>query len=107
MSLDSSRNSTAGSRRLGAIDSCHTIAIVYDMNRMVQARLDAKTERLLVRLRRQTGANDSEIVRRGIEALSRALPQPSPRSIRGLGQFDSGCSDLGSNKDHLAGFGRS
>jgi hypothetical protein len=35
------------------------------------------------------------------------LPQPTPRQIRGLGQFDSGCTDLGSNKAHLAEFGRS
>lgn len=77
------------------------------MSRIIQARLDTKTERMLVRLRRQTGANDSEIVRRGLEALSRVLPQASPRRIRGLGKFDSGCSDLGSNTEHLAGFARS
>ena len=77
------------------------------MTRVIQARLDQKTARLLVRLRRQTGANDSEIVRRGISALSQALPQPRGRKVHGLGRFVSGLSDLGSNKDHLAGFGRS
>jgi hypothetical protein len=77
------------------------------MSRVVQARLDRQTERLLARLRRATGANDSEIVRRGIFALGATLPQPPRRRIHGLGAFASRLPDLGSNKKHLAGFGRS
>jgi hypothetical protein len=80
---------------------------MYDMSRVVQARLDRHTERLLARLRRATGANDSEIVRRGILTLSATLPQPPKRRIHGLGGFASGLPDLGSNKKYLAGFGRS
>jgi hypothetical protein len=76
------------------------------MARLVQARLDPKTERLLVRLRRLTGANDSELVRRGIAALSVIVPDSTKRRIHGLGQFASKRRDLGSDKRHLAGFGR-
>jgi hypothetical protein len=77
------------------------------MGRLVQARLDQRTARLLLRLRRITGATDSEIVRRGIAALSATIPGSPARRIRGLGQFASGRPDLGSNKKHLDGFGRS
>jgi hypothetical protein len=80
---------------------------MYDMSRVVQARLDRQTERLLARLRRATGANDSEIVRRAIQTLSATLPQPPMRRIHGLGGFASGRPDLGSSKKHLTGFGRS
>ena len=80
---------------------------MYDMGHLVQARLDRRTARLLARLRRLTGANDSEIVRRGIAALSRTLPDAPARRIHGLGRFASGRVDLGSNKKHLSGFGRS
>jgi hypothetical protein len=80
---------------------------MYDMSRLVQARLDRRTGQMLSRLRRVTGANDSEIVRRGIAALNATIPQPPARRVRGLGQFASGRSDLGSNKKHLEGFGRS
>jgi len=75
------------------------------MNEIVHARLDPATVRLLKRLRRQFGWNDSEVVRRAIRALAEVeLPQ-RPRAIAGLGEFDSGTDDLGSNKAHLRGFG--
>jgi len=77
------------------------------MRRLVQARLDRRTEQMLLKLRRVTGANDSEIVRRGIAALSATIPQTPVQRIRGLGRFASGQPDLGSNKKHLEGFGRS
>lgn len=73
--------------------------------RIVQARIDEKTEALLVRLRRQTGMNDSELVRKGLELVSQTLPARPRRRIRGLGAFSSGHRDLGS-KRHLAGFGQ-
>lgn len=77
------------------------------MGRIVQARIDAATERVLARLRRQTGLTDSELVRKGLELMSqRELPVRASR-VRGLGRFASGKPDLGSNKKHLAGFGRS
>lgn len=79
---------------------------MYDM-RIVQARIDEKTEKLLARLRRQTGMNDSELVRKGLELVSQmSLPAPV-RRVRGVGKFASKHEDLGSNKSHLSGFGRS
>jgi hypothetical protein len=75
-------------------------------SRVVHARLDAKTERVLGELTRRTGLSESELLRRGLLALS----EPSPsrrRPVIGVGKFDSGKTDLGSNKQHLRGFGNS
>jgi predicted transcriptional regulator len=70
----------------------------------VQARLDADTEKKLAQLVKQMGVSPSMVVREGIRVL--AACQPKTRKIAGLGKFASGISDLGSNKKHLAGFGR-
>jgi hypothetical protein len=70
----------------------------------VQARLDADTEKTLARLVDQLGVSPSIVVREGIRLL--AASQPKSRKIIGLGKFASGISDLGSNKKHMAGFGR-
>lgn len=75
-------------------------------SRIVQARVDGATERLLARLRRRTGLSDSQLVRKGLELVGESLGPARPRQIRGLGRFASGISDLGSNKRHLDGFGR-
>jgi len=76
------------------------------MAKVVQARLDDETDALLREIRGRTGLSESAIVRRGIRALS-ALPMgaSAPRVI-GIGRFQSRVRDLGSNKAHLAGFGR-
>ena len=75
------------------------------MARVVQARLDDDTDRMLAELRRRTQLSDSELVRRAIRSLS-VLPHPrrGPKVI-GVGRFESGIRDLGSNKAHLKGFG--
>jgi hypothetical protein len=70
----------------------------------VQARLDADTQKTLARLVDQLGVSPSTVVREGIRLL--AASQPKRRKIVGLGKFSSGISDLGSNKQHLRGFGR-
>lgn len=76
------------------------------MNDIVHARLDLQTTRLLKRLQRQFGWTSSQVVRRAISLLAEIeLPQRT-RKVVGLGEFDSGIDDLGSNKDHLSGFGR-
>ncbi len=75
------------------------------MGALIHARLDDATERQLVRLRKATGLTDSELVRRGLQALV-AMPVRGNRTIVGLGAFESGVSDLGSNREHLRGFGR-
>jgi hypothetical protein len=72
---------------------------------LIHARLDAATEKQLVRLRKATGLTDSELVRRGLQALA-ALPIGGLRAVVGLGAFESGKPDLGSNRAHLRGFGR-
>ncbi|MFC1642959.1 hypothetical protein ACFL5O_09805 [Myxococcota bacterium] len=76
------------------------------MNEIVHARLDPKTERLLKRLESQFGWNLSEVVRRAIRVLVDVELPRRPRRIVGLGEFESGIEDLGSNKTHLSGFGR-
>jgi hypothetical protein len=77
------------------------------MSAVVHARLDGTTRQLLERLRRRTGLNDSEIVRRAIRTLAGLELTPPGRRIAGLGRFRSGIRDLGSNKARLTGFGDS
>jgi ribbon-helix-helix CopG family protein len=76
------------------------------MGKVVQARLDDQTDQMLAELRRRTHLSDSELIRRGIRSLA-VLPAAGggPRVI-GIGRFQSGVADLGSNKTHLRGFGR-
>jgi hypothetical protein len=74
------------------------------MSRIIHARLDAETERMLRRLERQFGWNDSQVVREGIKILN-GLTGRGKRRVKGLGRFASGVPDLGSNKSHLKGFG--
>jgi len=76
------------------------------MSRIIHARLDVETERMLRQIERRLGWSDSKTVREGIRALSNLLPQGRRRKIIGQGQFHSGIPDLGSNKDHMKGFGR-
>jgi transposase InsO family protein len=77
------------------------------MGRIVQSRLDAETLELLARLRRRTGLTDSEILRQGVRRLAEVAGPIPRRRIVGVGKFTSGVADLGSNKKHLKGFGRS
>ena len=76
------------------------------MSRIIHARLDVQTERLLRQLERRLGWNDSQVVREGIKALNVLLVPKRSRQIVGLGRFRSGIRDFGSNKAHLRGFGR-
>jgi hypothetical protein len=78
-----------------------------DARRIVHARLDPETRRLLSRLRRRTGLNDSELIRRALRVLGSAEVDPGGRRVIGQGAFASGVPDLGSNRKHLEGFGRS
>lgn len=77
------------------------------MSKIVHARLDPESERILARLCRRTGWKDSDVIRRGIRALEGLASAHTPKEIIGLGRFQSGRRDLGSNKKHLRGFGRS
>ncbi|MEJ7734196.1 MAG: ribbon-helix-helix protein, CopG family [Polyangiaceae bacterium] len=76
--------------------------------RLVQARLDAATAARLEEMRAQTGLTSSEILRRALAMFASTLPASrSSRKVIGLGRFASGVRDLGSNRKHLEGFGRS
>src|SRR5258706_15194151 len=50
---------------VATIDICHTYVTLYDMasTKIVQARIDDKTARLLAQLRRRTGLSYSELLR--------------------------------------------
>lgn len=76
------------------------------MGRIIHARLDGGTERLLRGIGRRLGWNDSQAVREGIKALNVLLVPRRARQIVGLGRFRSGIRDLRSNKTRLKGFGR-
>lgn len=76
------------------------------MARVVQARLDDDTDKMLDDLRRRTRLSDSELVRRAIRSLAVVSPSGGGPRVVGVGRFESGLADLGSNKKHLRGFGR-
>lgn len=76
------------------------------MSRIIHARLDVQTDRVLREIERRLGWSDSQVVREGIKALNVLLGPKRSRQIVGLGRFRSGVKDLGSNKAHLKGFGR-
>jgi hypothetical protein len=76
------------------------------MSRIIHARIDSETERVLRQLERRLGWSDSRAVREGIKALRALLGRRAAAAIVGLGQFRSGVPDLGSNKARLEGFGR-
>ena len=76
------------------------------MPKMVHARIDEETEGALQELVTRLGWSESRIVREGIMRLLRSTVTPVKKRIIGIGKFTSGIPDLGSNKDHLRGFGR-
>ena len=72
----------------------------------VQARLDDESKKIMEQLMKRTGWSPSQVVREGLRMLAACrLGKTHPRIV-GLGKFDSGIQDLGSNKDRLKGFGR-
>jgi hypothetical protein len=75
------------------------------MARVVQARLDDDTDKMLDELRRRTRLSDSELVRRAIRSLAVLSPTGGGPRVVGIGRYESGVADLGSNKRHLKGFG--
>jgi predicted transcriptional regulator len=77
------------------------------MKTSVQARLDEETRAELDKLVRLRGMTTSDVVREGIHLLARRSEADAPIKIAGLGKYDSGLTDLGSNKKHLANYGRS
>lgn len=76
------------------------------MSRVAHIRLDDQHDGILERLTRQTGRTPSDLVREGLRLVAAANPPAETPAIVGLGEFDSGIEDLGSNEQHLSGFGR-
>lgn len=76
------------------------------MGTVVQTRLDQETQSLLDRLVSEAGLTTSEVLRKGIKLVAAAeLPQRR-RGLIGAGEFDSGGSDLSTNKKYMEDFGK-
>jgi len=77
------------------------------MKTTVQARLDEESEATLKQLTRRLGWSPSQVVREGLRLMAKhhGVARKKQKFI-GLGEFDSGIPDLGSNKKHLEGYGR-
>jgi hypothetical protein len=76
------------------------------MRTSIQARLDLPSQKRLAQLEKQLGWSASKVVREGLRLLASCYLGKGSRKIIGLGKFASGIPDLGSNKDHMKGFGR-
>ena len=76
------------------------------MSATVQARLDLETRQALDSLVRRLGWSPSRVVRESLRLMSRQHSAFPRRKVIGVGKFDSGFPDLGSNKQHMKGFGR-
>jgi hypothetical protein len=72
----------------------------------IQARLDDRSRKRLAVLVRELRWTPSRIVREGLRVLEASYLRRKKRGIIGLGKFESGVPDLGSNKKHLRHFGR-
>src|SRR5580765_6223575 len=83
----------AAGAREPAEGAWYDCAIVYeggnDVGRIIHARRDGQTERLLREIERRLGWNDSQAVREGIKALNVLLVPRRSRQIAGLGRFRS------------------
>ncbi len=77
------------------------------MKNTVQARLDVESQAALDRLVQRLGWSPSRVVRESLRLMMLQYDAaPRNRKIAGIGEFDSGMPDLGSNRKHLEGFGR-
>jgi hypothetical protein len=76
------------------------------MKTTVQARLDRRSQAALNDLVNRLGWSQSRAVREGLVMLNACYGKTSRARVVGIGRFASGVPDLGSNKKHLAGFGR-
>jgi hypothetical protein len=77
------------------------------MGTTVQARLDKKAEAALRVIAKSEGWTASQVIRECLmEGAAKRAAKPRPRLI-GIGCFDSGVSDLATNKEHMRDFGLS
>ncbi len=75
------------------------------MKTSVQARLDEETQAALDLLKKRHGWSTSQAVREGLQLLVHQQSSRAAGRMIGIGMFDSGIPDLGSNKKHLEGMG--
>jgi hypothetical protein len=76
------------------------------MHTTVQARLDDTSRKRLAALVRELGWTSSPVVRAALRVLEASCVTRKKHGVIGLGRFNSGVSDLGSNSKHLKDFGR-
>jgi hypothetical protein len=76
------------------------------MKTVVQARLDPEARQTLDGLVRRLGWNASRVVRESLLLMGRYHSAAPQKRVIGVGKFESGLPDLGSNKRHMQGFGR-
>ena len=76
------------------------------MNATVQARLDPESQIALQRLMRRLGWSSSQVVREGLKLMAATYGASPRKKIIGMGKFDAGVQDLGTNKKYLEGFGK-
>ena len=77
------------------------------MKNTVQARLDDESQAALDRLVQRLGWSPSRVVRESLRLMMLHHDAAGKkRKIAGIGEFDSGLPDLGSNRKHLEGFGK-
>ena len=84
------------------VAACSTIV---DMKTTIQARLDEESSAALETLQRRLGLSHSEIVRASLRLMVKQESPQKPRKIIGQGKYDSGVTDLATNKKYMEGFG--
>lgn len=76
------------------------------MSETVQARLDPESQVALRKLMRRFGWNSSQVVREGLKLMAATYGATPKKKIIGMGEFDAGVPDLGTNKKYMEGFGK-
>ena len=71
----------------------------------ISVRLDKETRQLLEDLKLRLGWSYSKIIREGILLLAAEHGFYEPKKIIGIGAFDSGITDLATNKAYLKDLG--
>jgi hypothetical protein len=85
------------------------LCYIGGVKRYVHARLTAEERAVLERLKKATGASESEILRRGLQLVARERAEgASALDLAGpaVGRFKRGPRDLSSNPRHLDEFGK-
>jgi hypothetical protein len=85
---------------------CQSVIQQKGMRFIIQARLDDRSRERLAVLVRELGWTPSQVVREGLRILEASYLRQKKHGIIGLGKFESGVPDLGSNKKHLRDCGR-